>query len=132
MASTSVRSRVVRYKIVSKVVPRLLGCWEGVVHRKREKHEREDSKLESWFEDRPKHKILTGPAPRIGFKFTGCRPMPVRKKEQRERETEAHEDVEAIAKNTRRVIVAKRKLLRPLTNVQGAIARIYDLSSIHF
>lgn len=133
LAVTSVRSRVVKYRIVSKVVPKLLGSeWTRKRTQKNNSREPqslpprgESASLDSWFEDRTRHKVVTGKTPRIGFKFAGCRPMTGRETRQPEEEQRCN------GVNRSRIIVATRKLLRPLSNVQG-VSRVYDLSSLHF
>lgn len=146
LVATSVRSRVVKYRIVSKVVPKLLSS-EWVAVRKtnnsnsnkkqqngncREQMsarspEGEDATLDRCFEERTRRRVVTGKAPRIGFKFAGCRPTPVK-------ESATNGEAEAGAQGSSRgarIIVATRKLFRPLSNVPRA-SSVYDLSSIHF
>lgn len=142
LATATVRSRVVKYRIVSKVVPKLLEAGHSGRRNRGLESEKEDSvSLDSWFEDRGMvrhNKMAAGKAPRIGFKFAGCRPMPVKQRQQQlERETEAQEERSRGIRTTTteqrsRVIVARRKLLRPLTNLQNVVPAVYDLSSFHF
>lgn len=135
LATAHVRSRVIKYRIVSKVVPKLLveDSWART-----KRMQKKVSSMDTWFEDRGS--IATrqrlGKAPRIGFKFAGCRPMPVKNQvQQKRRDREAvseAEDRHRTNEDKWRVVVARRKLLRPLTNLQSRVANVYDLSSIHF
>lgn len=135
LATAHVRSMVIKYRIVSKVVPKLLveDSWART-----KRMQKKVSSMDTWFEDRGS--IATrqrlGKAPRIGFKFAGCRPMPVKNQaQQQRRDREAvseAEDRHRTNEDKWRVVVARRKLLRPLTNLQSRVANVYDLSSIHF
>lgn len=147
LAMTTVRSRVIKYRIVSKVVPKSLdsASWrKNEASRRRtngqgsEREESLASPLDTWFEDRGTvrhNKLGARNATRIGFKFAGCRPMPVRRKteaQEGEAEQKSNGVTSTAAGDRSRVIVARRKLLRPLTNLRNVVPRVYDLSSFHF
>lgn len=125
LADLSVRSRVIKYRIVSKVVPKYLNWSRESSEQKRGDNE---AVLDSWFEERIKRRIPVGKTPRIGFKFTGCRPIAVKQEQEQRLKTEPQE---AVTIDRSRVVIATRKLLRPLTNVK-LFSTVYDLSSMHF
>lgn len=122
------RSRVIKYRIVSKVVPKYLNWSRESFSCREQKRSDNEAVLDSWFEERTKREIPVGKTPRIGFKFTGCRPMSVKREQEQRINTEPQK---AASIDRSKVVIATRKLLRPLTNVK-LFSTVYDLSSMHF
>lgn len=92
--------------------------------------------LDAFFPERTNQRLGTMER-RIGFKFAGCRPLLRQQQSVQGRRIGGVEAVGGGVEGTgsrrgNHVIVASRKLLRPLTNVRSCLSRVYDLSSIHF